>query len=196
MQKFFNATTREWFWRREKEIECCFSFSLSLSLERPTTPTPVQSDVERNFNLYCGDPTLKEIFCKKVTSSLSADFHGAKCDPFFADESYAWWWYARCVEYASRILSFSLSFSSIIFWIMGWCFSNSSSPLLALLLCLLVLLLTKKKCAYNRNRSRDLSTLFKSYSVHASSLRLLKIYDEEFTSRRRGFVADALMNSK
>lgn len=78
---------------------------------------------------------------------------------------------------------------------MGWCFSNSSSPLLALLLCLLVLLLTKKKCAYNRNRSRDLSTLFKSYSV-ARHHRLLKIYDEEFTSRRRGFVADALMNSK
>ena len=62
-------------------------FFLSLSLERPTTPTPVQSDVERNFNLYGGDSTLKEIFCKKVTSSLSADFQGAKCDPFFADES-------------------------------------------------------------------------------------------------------------
>jgi hypothetical protein len=64
-----------------------FFLSLSLSLSR-TTPTPVRSDVERNFNLYCGDPTLKEIFCKKVTSSLSADFQGAKCDPFFADESY------------------------------------------------------------------------------------------------------------
>ena len=51
-------------------------FFLSLSLERPTTPTPVQSDVERDFNLYCGESTLKEIFCK-----------GAKCDPFFADES-------------------------------------------------------------------------------------------------------------
>ncbi len=62
-------------------------FFLSLSLERPTTPTPVQSDVERDFNLYCGESTLKEIFCKKVTSSLSADFQGAKCDPFFADES-------------------------------------------------------------------------------------------------------------
>ena len=58
-------------------------FFLSLSLERPTTPTPVQSDVERDFNLYCGDSTLKEIFCK----SLSADFQGAKCDPFLADES-------------------------------------------------------------------------------------------------------------
>ena len=79
---------------------------------------------------------------------------------------------------------------------MGGGFSNSSSPLLALLLCLLLcLLLTKKKCKCNRNRSRDLSTLFKSYSVHASSLRLLKIYDEEFTSRRRGFVADALMHA-
>ena len=67
-------------------------FFLSLSLERPTTQTPVQSDVERNFNLYGGDSTLKEIFCKKVTSSLSADFQGAKCDPFFADESYDMCW--------------------------------------------------------------------------------------------------------
>jgi len=47
-------------------------FFLSLSLERPTTPTPVQSDVERDFNLYCGDSTLKEIFCK----SLSPTFKG------------------------------------------------------------------------------------------------------------------------
>jgi len=62
-------------------------FFLSLSLERPTTPTPVQSDVERDFNLYCGDSTLKEIFCK----SLSADFQGAKCDLFFADESRIPW---------------------------------------------------------------------------------------------------------
>ena len=172
--------------------------------------------MERDFNLYCGDSTFKEIFCKKyITSSqtfkgqnvtlflrtsLAYDAYYKKIEFWFVLGSHtkttAWWWYARCVEYASRILSFSLSFSSIIFWIMGWCFSNSSSPLLALLLCLLVLLLTKKKCTYNRNRSRDLSTLFKSYSVHASSLRLFKIYDEEFTSRRRGFVADALMNSK
>jgi len=46
-------------------------FFLSLSLERPTTPTPVQSDVERDFNLYCGDSTLKEIFCKSLSVRLS-----------------------------------------------------------------------------------------------------------------------------
>ena len=78
-------------------------FFLSLSLERPTTPTPVQSDVERNFNLYCGDPTLKEIFCKKVTSSLSADFQGAKCDPFFASRM------MHILNSSSDILSAGLS---------------------------------------------------------------------------------------
>ena len=132
--------------------------------------------MERDFNLYCGDSTFKEIFCKKyITSSqtfkgqnvtlflrtsLAYDAYYKKIEFWFVLGSHtkttAWWWYARCVEYASRILSFSLSFSSIIFWIMGWCFSNSSSPLLALLLCLLVLLLTKKKCTYNRPIAREI----------------------------------------